>query len=295
MTDHPPEDMHRAIANALGLDDIRVLTPTQDVRAAEREQWDDGCNVLTVDPGRGRAYERNVTSNTFLRAQRRRGRHHRGQRARPRPRRTAVHELPDRAGGDLDAGQPARPQHPTEAALDRGAGPLTCGSSRRSAATRCCTGASARTRPPRSPTSSASVHGAGPAGRGPRAGHHPRQRAAGGRAGPGERRGPAADGAVPVRRPGRPDPGHDRLLAAAGAAERAAGPPGRQHHQPDARAPRTTRPSRTRRSSSARSTRGPRRRSWRRPAAGACARTAPVTLAPRGRLARSRSGSWRPG
>ena len=67
VTDHPPEDMHRAIANALGLDGIRVLTPTQDVRAAEREQWDDGCNVLTVTPGVVVAYERNVTSNTYLR------------------------------------------------------------------------------------------------------------------------------------------------------------------------------------------------------------------------------------
>jgi arginine deiminase len=67
VSDHPPEDMHRAIANALGLDGIRVLTPTQDVRAAEREQWDDGCNVLTVTPGVVLAYERNVTSNTYLR------------------------------------------------------------------------------------------------------------------------------------------------------------------------------------------------------------------------------------
>ncbi len=67
VTDHPPEEMHRAIANALGLSDIRVLTPTQDVRSAEREQWDDGCNVLTVTPGVVVAYERNVTSNTFLR------------------------------------------------------------------------------------------------------------------------------------------------------------------------------------------------------------------------------------
>ena len=67
VTDHPPEDMHRAIANALGLSDIRVLTPTQDVRSAEREQWDDGCNVLTVTPGVVVAYERNVTSNTYLR------------------------------------------------------------------------------------------------------------------------------------------------------------------------------------------------------------------------------------
>ena len=67
VTEHPPEDMHRVIAAALGLDDIRVLTPTQDVHSAEREQWDDGCNVLTVSPGVVIAYERNVTSNTHLR------------------------------------------------------------------------------------------------------------------------------------------------------------------------------------------------------------------------------------
>jgi len=67
VTQHPPEDMHRVIAAALGLDDIRVLTPIQDVHSAEREQWDDGCNVLTVSPGVVIAYERNVTSNTHLR------------------------------------------------------------------------------------------------------------------------------------------------------------------------------------------------------------------------------------
>jgi arginine deiminase len=67
VTQHPPEDMHRVIAAALGLDAIRVLTPTQDVHSAEREQWDDGCNVLTISPGLVVAYERNVTSNTHLR------------------------------------------------------------------------------------------------------------------------------------------------------------------------------------------------------------------------------------
>ena len=35
--------------------------------AAEREQWDDGCNVLAVSPGVVVAYERNVTTNTMLR------------------------------------------------------------------------------------------------------------------------------------------------------------------------------------------------------------------------------------
>src|SRR5690606_15658965 len=67
VTGHPPEEMHQTIANALGLDSIKVLTPTQDVREAEREQWDDGCNVLALSPGVVVAYERNVTTNTHLR------------------------------------------------------------------------------------------------------------------------------------------------------------------------------------------------------------------------------------
>ncbi|MFD6415530.1 arginine deiminase [Streptomyces sp. NPDC060194] len=69
VTDHAPEHMHRAIAAALALDRIRVLTATQDVHAAQREQWDDGCNVLAVEPGVVVAYERNVTTNTYLRKQ----------------------------------------------------------------------------------------------------------------------------------------------------------------------------------------------------------------------------------
>lgn len=67
VTDHPPEHMHRAIAAALGLDSIRVLTARQDVHEAEREQWDDGCNVLAIEPGVVVAYERNATTNTYLR------------------------------------------------------------------------------------------------------------------------------------------------------------------------------------------------------------------------------------
>ncbi len=67
VTPHQPEQMHDAIADALRLDSINVLTATQDVHAAEREQWDDGCNVLAVEPGVVVAYERNVTTNTYLR------------------------------------------------------------------------------------------------------------------------------------------------------------------------------------------------------------------------------------
>ncbi|MFG1701809.1 arginine deiminase [Nonomuraea sp. M3C6] len=67
VTDHPPQDMHKAIAHALDLADITVLTPAQDVSAAEREQWDDGCNGLALEPGVVVAYERNTTTNNYLR------------------------------------------------------------------------------------------------------------------------------------------------------------------------------------------------------------------------------------
>jgi arginine deiminase len=67
VTAYAPDDMHAAIGGALGLDRINVLTATQDVNSAAREQWDDGCNVLAVSPGVVVAYERNVTTNTYLR------------------------------------------------------------------------------------------------------------------------------------------------------------------------------------------------------------------------------------
>ena len=45
-----PERMHAVIAEALGLDSVRVLTTPQDSLAAEREQWNDGANLLAVAP-----------------------------------------------------------------------------------------------------------------------------------------------------------------------------------------------------------------------------------------------------
>ena len=45
-----------------------MLTTDQDVHAAEREQWDDGCNALAVAPGVVVTYERNEATNTHLRA-----------------------------------------------------------------------------------------------------------------------------------------------------------------------------------------------------------------------------------
>ncbi|WP_058235254.1 arginine deiminase [Devriesea agamarum] len=65
----PPERMREVIAQALGLKDIRLLTTPQDSIAAEREQWDDGCNLLTIRPGVVMAYERNTATNSYLRSQ----------------------------------------------------------------------------------------------------------------------------------------------------------------------------------------------------------------------------------
>jgi arginine deiminase len=61
------DDLWEAVAAALEVDEVRVLRADEDVRAAEREQWDDGTNLLAVEPGVVVAYERNVTTNTMLR------------------------------------------------------------------------------------------------------------------------------------------------------------------------------------------------------------------------------------
>jgi arginine deiminase len=60
-------DLFATIADILGVDQVTVLQTDEDIRAAEREQWDDGNNFLTVEPGVIFGYERNVTTNTFLR------------------------------------------------------------------------------------------------------------------------------------------------------------------------------------------------------------------------------------
>lgn len=69
VTYNSPDTMFDVIADALDLPEIRVLTTPQDSLQAEREQWDDGCNLLAVKPGVVVGYERNVASNTYLRKQ----------------------------------------------------------------------------------------------------------------------------------------------------------------------------------------------------------------------------------
>jgi arginine deiminase len=57
----------RAIADALEVPELRIFETGGDRYEAEREQWDDGNNVLAIAPGVVVAYERNVDTNTRLR------------------------------------------------------------------------------------------------------------------------------------------------------------------------------------------------------------------------------------
>jgi arginine deiminase len=55
------------MARALGIGKMRVIETGGDSFEAEREQWDDGNNVVALEPGVVVAYERNTGTNTALR------------------------------------------------------------------------------------------------------------------------------------------------------------------------------------------------------------------------------------
>ena len=61
-----PTPFLRAAADAMGLDELRVIDTGLDAVTAEREQWDDGNNTLALAPGVVVAYERNVMTNARL-------------------------------------------------------------------------------------------------------------------------------------------------------------------------------------------------------------------------------------
>lgn len=65
LTENP--SLFPAVRDALGVDELRVLQTPIDMMGAQREQWDDGCNFLALEPGVVVGYERNTTTNMFLR------------------------------------------------------------------------------------------------------------------------------------------------------------------------------------------------------------------------------------
>jgi len=55
------------VQKALGIGKLRVIATGGDAYEAEREQWDDGNNLLAIEPGVVISYDRNVYTNTLLR------------------------------------------------------------------------------------------------------------------------------------------------------------------------------------------------------------------------------------
>jgi len=61
------DELWPLLADAVGVDKMRVLQTPIDEMGAAREQWDDGNNFLAVAPGVIFGYERNTVTNMFLR------------------------------------------------------------------------------------------------------------------------------------------------------------------------------------------------------------------------------------
>ncbi|VVN13610.1 Arginine deiminase [Pseudomonas fluorescens] len=55
------------VAESLNLEELRVVETGGNAFAAEREQWDDGNNVVALEPGVVIGYDRNTYTNTLLR------------------------------------------------------------------------------------------------------------------------------------------------------------------------------------------------------------------------------------
>jgi len=61
------EHLWPVVAESIGVEKIRRLQTPIDEMGAAREQWDDGNNFLALSPGVIVGYERNTTTNSFLR------------------------------------------------------------------------------------------------------------------------------------------------------------------------------------------------------------------------------------
>jgi arginine deiminase len=67
VTEEQQGTLPELMAEVLGVPKMRVIETGGDSFEAEREQWDDGNNVVALEPGVVVAYERNTGTNTALR------------------------------------------------------------------------------------------------------------------------------------------------------------------------------------------------------------------------------------
>ena len=87
-----------AVADALGVDKLHVVETGGDAYQQEREQWDDGNNVVALEPGVVVAYERNTYTIAKMREAGVEVVEIAGLRARQGPRRRPLHDVPAPAG-----------------------------------------------------------------------------------------------------------------------------------------------------------------------------------------------------
>ena len=64
----PKQPFLEAAAQAMGIEQLRLIDTGLDPITAEREQWDDGNNTLAIEPKVAVAYQRNVETNARLEA-----------------------------------------------------------------------------------------------------------------------------------------------------------------------------------------------------------------------------------
>jgi arginine deiminase len=64
---HEKKHLLEVVKEALGLKELAVVETGGNAWQAEREQWDDGNNVVALEPGVVVAYDRNTHTNTLLR------------------------------------------------------------------------------------------------------------------------------------------------------------------------------------------------------------------------------------
>ena len=84
------------VRGELGITDLKVVTTGGDEFEAERNQWDDGNNVVALGPGRGRLLRAQRGHQREARRRRNRASSDRRPGARPWPRRWPLHDLPRR-------------------------------------------------------------------------------------------------------------------------------------------------------------------------------------------------------
>ena len=95
------KDLLSAVADALGVPKLHVVTTGGDAYQQEREQWDDGNNVVALEPGVVVAYERNTFTIAKMREAGVEVITIEGFELRQGPRRRPLHDLPGRARSDL--------------------------------------------------------------------------------------------------------------------------------------------------------------------------------------------------